>query len=157
VPTQFPPQVSSGPLGCRADHERNTVKITPAQFKYGIFLLLFNLGCASSTKIIHSRSILSSTNSLYMNGKSKIVGKVIDVNTRELIVGAPVRVISSTYGAQSDSGGTFNISELPPGTYDIVANYIGYEQAIASHIDIQADHVIVLNFELVSVPIKVLY
>jgi len=92
-----------------------------------------------------------------MNGKSKIVGKVIDVNTRELIVGAPVRVISSTYGAQSDSGGTFNISELPPGTYDIVANYIGYEQAIASHIDIQADHVIVLNFELVSVPIKVLY
>jgi TonB-dependent receptor len=56
-----------------------------------------------------------------------VAGKVVDGNTGEYLPGANVMLEGTTMGAASDRQGFFMISDVPEGTYQLLVNYIGYE------------------------------
>ena len=57
-----------------------------------------------------------------------ISGTVVDESGRPL-PGATVRAEGTSYGAATDVGGRFEIGGLPPGTYRLIASFVGYATA----------------------------
>ncbi len=53
-------------------------------------------------------------------------GFVIDSTTNEGLVGANVRLQGTALGSSSDREGRFTIMRVPPGTYTLLASYVGY-------------------------------
>lgn len=59
-----------------------------------------------------------------------LVGQVIDATTDMPLPGASVYLSRTTRGTATDTSGTFDISEVTPGTYEIVASMVGYERGL---------------------------
>src|SRR5690349_23048076 len=55
-----------------------------------------------------------------------ITGRVVDRGTQQPIVGATVRVVGTTRGAQTGDQGTFRITGVPAGAVTVQALRIGY-------------------------------
>ena len=64
----------------------------------------------------------------------KIVGKVIDLETGDPLIGANVLVEATSLGAATDERGEFIILNVPPATYSIKARFIGYREQIINNI-----------------------
>ena len=61
------------------------------------------------------------------NAKSgTIAGSVFNEATKEPIIGASVQVVGTTIGAATDENGSFSISNVPIGTYQVRASAIGF-------------------------------
>ncbi|MBX2819347.1 MAG: carboxypeptidase-like regulatory domain-containing protein [Rhodothermaceae bacterium] len=56
-----------------------------------------------------------------------IMGQVLEMETREPLQGANVFLASSTYGASTDSLGTYSIVGIQPGVYTLVFSMLGFE------------------------------
>ncbi|MDW8019011.1 MAG: TonB-dependent receptor [Chloroherpetonaceae bacterium] len=56
-----------------------------------------------------------------------LTGTVVDAATGEPLVGASVVVQGMRYGSSTKANGTFEIPNLPAGTYKVVARYVGYQ------------------------------
>ncbi len=57
----------------------------------------------------------------------KIIGKVTDLQTKEPLAGANIIVEGTERGAAADENGEFFILNVPPGTYTLRAQMIGYD------------------------------
>ena len=57
-----------------------------------------------------------------------IQGVLIDEQTREAVPSANIYLSNTTIGVPSKPDGTFRISNIPPGNYDLIITYIGYRQ-----------------------------
>lgn len=57
----------------------------------------------------------------------KIIGKVIDSNTREPLMFANTFIDNSTLGAATDKTGIFEIENVPNSDVDLVVSYVGYK------------------------------
>jgi len=57
----------------------------------------------------------------------KIAGSVIDASTNEPMVGANIIINGTSFGAAVDLDGNFYIINIPPGTYTLLVQMIGYE------------------------------
>ena len=57
----------------------------------------------------------------------KIMGKVIDDKTKAALPGVNVIVEGTTLGAATDLEGKYVILQVPPGYYNIRADYMGYQ------------------------------
>ncbi len=53
-------------------------------------------------------------------------GKITDSATGEELIGATVVILNTNLNEVSDIDGTFRISGIPPGTYDVEIAYLGY-------------------------------
>ncbi|WP_026630041.1 TonB-dependent receptor [Dyadobacter alkalitolerans] len=58
---------------------------------------------------------------------STIRGAVSDLDTRSPLAGATVSLTSPQTGTITDSAGTFRFDNLPPGRYQLMVSYVGYE------------------------------
>ena len=56
-----------------------------------------------------------------------INGKIIDAKTNESLIGASVVIEGTSKGAASDFDGNFIITNVPAGTYTLVASYVTYQ------------------------------
>jgi len=54
-------------------------------------------------------------------------GNLVDNSTGEPIIYGNVRLSGTTLGATSDLDGFFSITDVPTGTYDLIATYVGYD------------------------------
>jgi hypothetical protein len=79
-----------------------------------------------------------------------IKGKVLDAENREPIPFANIILQGTSYGAISNMEGKFIIENIPPGTYNIIASFVGYEKQIIYEANIISARTIVLNFEMKS-------
>ncbi|RPH97719.1 MAG: TonB-dependent receptor [Calditrichaeota bacterium] len=70
--------------------------------------------------------LLSSPVLLAVN--STITGRVIDSQTKQPLPGANVYLAGTAIGVASDLEGGFFISNVPPGRFTLVVDYIGYRQ-----------------------------
>ncbi|MCX6153391.1 MAG: TonB-dependent receptor [Candidatus Kapabacteria bacterium] len=64
------------------------------------------------------------------NGSSPtqtIKGRIVNLQTQQLISGATARVISTTLGSISDNNGIFRIKDVPVGRQKVVITFIGFE------------------------------
>jgi TonB-dependent SusC/RagA subfamily outer membrane receptor len=57
-----------------------------------------------------------------------VAGKITDGVTGEDLPGANVYLLEIKRGASSDINGTYNIPNVPAGTYTVVASFLGYKQ-----------------------------
>lgn len=75
---------------------------------------------------------------VYLYGQTgTLVGSVIDGETKELLIGATVRVPQANTGAQSDFNGFYTVRNLEPGNYTCVVSYLGYEDVTITDIEIK--------------------
>lgn len=78
----------------------------------------------------------------------KISGKVVDKATGEPLAGANVILLNTAFGAAADVNGDFFIINVPPGTYDIQANMIGYTPIKMRNVRVSVNSTTNLKFTL---------
>ncbi len=61
------------------------------------------------------------------NVLADISGKIMDSTTTNILPGANVYIVGTSFGAASDQNGEFRISKVPPGSYTLRVSYIGYQ------------------------------
>jgi len=84
----------------------------------------------------------------------RIAGTVVEKGTQSGLIGANVSIVGTNIGAATDNQGQFLIGNVPPGTYQIVARYIGYETAEQS-VQVQVNRVATVDFELTTSVLEV--
>lgn len=80
----------------------------------------------------------------------KIVGKVTDAQSGEVLIGANVIVQGTNLGAATDVNGEYLILNVPPGSYTIIARYIGYREMRYENIKLSVNLTTETNFQLPS-------
>ena len=81
-----------------------------------------------------------------VNGK--IVGKITDSETGDTLPGTNISIEGTNIGTATDNNGKFNLSDIPPGTYNLRVTFIGYEPTVKS-VKVAADREVKVNFSLV--------
>jgi outer membrane receptor protein involved in Fe transport len=84
----------------------------------------------------------------YCGITGKISGKIIDAITNEPLVGANVVITGTALGGTTDIKGAFYIINIPPGTYDVKASYLGYQTSIKKQVVVNVDRTTTVNFDL---------
>ena len=74
-------------------------------------------------------------------------GNVKDKNTQETIIGAVISVDGTTNGTTTDVEGNYKIN-LPVGTYNLKASYLGYVTLIQFNISVTSGNAQTVNFEI---------
>jgi len=69
----------------------------------------------------------------------KIIGKVVDSKTGEVLAGVNVILQGTSYGAATDSEGEFLILFVPPGLYTVKLSYIGFTALNVENVRITKD------------------
>ncbi|RQW06064.1 MAG: TonB-dependent receptor [Calditrichaeota bacterium] len=78
----------------------------------------------------------------------KISGKVIDGETRDPLVGANVVLEGLLLGAATDISGNYVILQVPPGTYTVRVEYIGYKSSVYENVNVRTNRITTLNATL---------
>ena len=91
-----------------------------------------------------------STQALAQLSLGKVSGVVVDKATREALPAASVRVEGTVLGAMANDVGEYFILNVPPGTYNLVVNVIGYVPLRVIGAQVSADLTSTINFELES-------
>ena len=86
--------------------------------------------------------------SIRAQSSGTLMGYVTDARSGEPLVGANVGLQGTTTGASTDSDGFYEIENIEPGTYIVVATYIGYEGQRQNNINVRSAGNRNINFEL---------
>ncbi|RMH81095.1 MAG: TonB-dependent receptor, partial [Calditrichaeota bacterium] len=78
----------------------------------------------------------------------KIVGVVKDKATGEPLIGVNVIVEGTTLGGTTDLDGSYLILNVPPGTYTLSFQYIGYKEVKISGVKVSVDFTTQVNAEM---------
>ena len=78
----------------------------------------------------------------------KISGKVVDAESGEGLPGANVTIVGTNYGAAASLEGDYYIINVPPGTYDIRAQFIGYNALTVTNVSVNVNRTTDVPFNL---------
>lgn len=93
-------------------------------------------------------SLLAVSASNFAQNTATIVGSVLDKNTQEPLIGASITLDGTNLGAAADAEGRFRIANIPPKTYSVTANYLGFAPQTKFNIVVTTGNDTQLNFEL---------
>ena len=99
--------------------------------------------------IIASVIIFFSMNVSAQNN-GNIIGKIVDSETGEELIGANILLEGTTIGAASDIEGNFKITNVPPSNYSLIASMIGYSKLTITGIELKPGEQKKLDIVLVS-------
>ncbi|HHH49370.1 MAG TPA: TonB-dependent receptor, partial [Saprospiraceae bacterium] len=94
--------------------------------------------------IILSISFLFAFNTSLFAQKGTVKGIITDSATKEALIGANVFIKGTSIGTSTDFDGHYSIGSITPGTYTLVASYLGYKDA-EQEITIVAGKVLEVN------------
>lgn len=106
-------------------------------------------------KIFYFLMILALSSTLVMAQKGKIKGKVTDMQTGDVLIGATVAIVGTSYGAQTGADGDYLIQNLDAGDYDLKVSYIGYKTITFKGIRVNSGQDAYESFKLPSDEITV--
>lgn len=66
-----------------------------------------------------------------------LAGVVIDAETKETIIGAHIVIKNTELGTATDYDGFYSIRNIPPGVYDVLVTYTGYENTELREVEIK--------------------
>ncbi|MCF8253911.1 MAG: TonB-dependent receptor [Bacteroidia bacterium] len=92
--------------------------------------------------------LISVSSSLFAQNLGQIAGKVQDKNSQELLIGATVILEGTSLGAQTDAEGKFQIKSIPPKSYNLKIQYIGYESKTIYNIVVTTGNILTFTVEL---------
>jgi hypothetical protein len=78
----------------------------------------------------------------------KISGRIIDKETEEPLAGANVVVSGTMLGAAADIEGYYTILNVPPGTFSVIASYVGYARMEQGNVIVNIDLNTRVDFEM---------
>jgi len=106
-------------------------------------------------KIFYFLMILALSSSLLFAQKGRIKGKVTDLQTGDVLIGATVAVVGTPYGTLTDAEGEYLIQNLDPGDYDLKVSYVGYKTITILKIRVNSDQNAYKDIQLPSDDITV--
>ncbi|WP_205501587.1 TonB-dependent receptor [Rufibacter psychrotolerans] len=77
-----------------------------------------------------------------------IRGQLRSSETSEVLIGATVQIKGTSIAAATDLDGKFNLTNVAPGTYEIIASYISFESKTVPNVVVKSNEVTVLNIGL---------
>lgn len=80
-----------------------------------------------TTLLIIIFSIIFASNFIYAQKSGQLRGTTIESETGDPLIGANIWLDGTSLGAASDIDGKFNIVNIPPGEYKMIASYLGYK------------------------------
>ncbi len=80
----------------------------------------------------------------------KIAGKVFDSKSGEVLIGVKVNIEGTVTVTSSDYEGKFSLSNLKPGTYNLLVSYIGYSKKVLTGIEVKAKEVTPINISMIE-------
>ena len=83
--------------------------------------------------------IFSGITVIFGSTTGKIVGVVTDAENGEPLIGVNMFLEGTTLGAATDLDGYFIILNVPPGNYQLRADYVGYAPAIVGNVSVKID------------------
>ncbi len=105
----------------------------------------------SVKRIISVSLLLCLWTSLLLAGNTgKIAGRVTDKQTGEPLIGVNVIVKGTQLGAATDEDGFYYILQVPPGTYDLEFNYIGYHTLTVRKVRVVVDLTQIIDVQMES-------
>ena len=78
----------------------------------------------------------------------KITGKVTDSKTGEGLPFVNILIEGTNLGAATDIDGNYVILNIPPGKYNVKAQYIGYQPVVVENVTVNIDLTTTVDFEL---------
>jgi outer membrane receptor for ferrienterochelin and colicin len=110
----------------RSMHERDANRTcTTARLAWLAFLLLLIVDTTSALPHMGTTGILE--------------GRLRDKTTKEPLIGVNVLIVGTTYGAATDTGGLYRVSNLRAGVYDVRYSLIGYKPVVMKGVRILPD------------------
>ena len=91
--------------------------------------------------------------SAVMAQTGRVMGKVLDQQSQEPLIGANIIIVGTSLGAATDENGSYIISQVPSGNYSVKASYIGYKDVTIEGIRIVAGLTQEVDFNLPSAAI----
>jgi outer membrane receptor for ferrienterochelin and colicin len=92
---------------------------------------------------------------LYAGETGRVIGRIIDADTREALAGVNVIVEGTELGAATDEDGRYLITNVPPRRIDVTASYIGYEPQTYQDVLVIVDQTVTVDFRLNSTIIAI--
>ena len=92
--------------------------------------------------------ILFFDQSLFSQTTGKISGKVIDGESKTLLLGANVILLPTQSGISTDDKGLFNLINVRPGNYSIKVMMIGYETVIIEDVIVSVNRTTSLDIKM---------
>ncbi|MBD3385770.1 outer membrane beta-barrel protein [candidate division KSB1 bacterium] len=92
--------------------------------------------------------LLFSTTLVLAQDKGMINGKVVDAETGDPLPGVNIVVEGTNRGSATDLEGVYRIPNMPAGTYNLVATYIGYSQMKIEHVKVIPSAVKEIDFAM---------
>ncbi len=87
-------------------------------------------------------------NLLFSGTTGKIVGVIVDSETKKSLPGANVVLEGTTIGAATDVDGNYIILNVPPGAYTLRISMMGYRTLRVENVRVKIDLTTPLNFDL---------
>ena len=85
---------------------------------------------------------------LLFSSNGKIIGTVIQKSDNAPAVGVNIILVDTYLGAASDEGGNFVILNIPPGTYSVRADAIGFAPVLIKNVRITTAQTTEINIKL---------
>ena len=77
-----------------------------------------------------------------------IKGRLVDKTTKQSIPGGSIAVKGTTLGAATDTDGVFTITKVDEGIYQLVADYMGYQEKVVSDVSVTRGKINYIEIEL---------
>ncbi|MBI9060213.1 MAG: TonB-dependent receptor [Labilibaculum sp.] len=78
----------------------------------------------------------------------KIVGKIIDKETGEALIGSNILIEGTNFGAAADIDGNYLILNVPPGMYTLKVSMVSYQTVFINNVNIVADRTTMISAEM---------
>jgi len=84
----------------------------------------------------------------FAQNTGEVQGRILDRKTQEALIGVTVSVEKTQIVTQTDIDGKFILSNIPTGSYNLKATYVGYEPLTKFNINITSGNANILTFEM---------
>lgn len=84
-------------------------------------------------------AVLLAVGSAFAATTGKITGSVVDAQSKEPLLGVSVQIVGTTLGAVTDVNGTYNILNVPVGTYTLKFSSVGFSSLEISNVTVSVD------------------
>jgi len=95
-----------------------------------------------------SLCLLAVSSGVFAQSFGKIRGVVTDGESGDPLPGANIVVVGSSFGAASNVDGYYTILRVPPGIYEVRADFIGYQKVLIQNVEVLTDLTTQIDFQL---------